>query len=71
MLDELSGVLISKKAMSDMKSHHQAKQLLLDIYNVATEEPFSSVYVNLMEPDINKMFKVRFEKYIQIDDGDT
>ena len=69
VLDELSGVLISKNAMSDMKSLHQAKQLLLEIYNLATEEPFSFLYVNLMEPDINKMFTVRFEKYIQIDDN--
>ena len=68
VLDELSGVLISKKAMSDMKSLHQAKQLLLEIYNLATEEPFSFLYVNLMEPDFYKMLMVRFEKYIQIDD---
>ena len=60
--------LISKKAMSDMKSLHQAKQLLLEIYNLATEEPYSFLYVNLMEPDINTMFMVRFEKYIQIED---
>ena len=70
VLDELAGVLISKKAMSDMRSLHQAKQLLLEIYNVATEEPFSFLFVNLMQPDINKMFMVRFEKYITIDDGD-
>ena len=70
VLDELAGVLISKKAMSDMKSLHQAKQLLLEIYNVATEEPFRFLFVNLMQPDINKMFMVRFEKYIMIDDGD-
>ena len=70
VLDELAGVLISKKAMSDMKSLHQAKQLLLEIYNVATEEPFSFLFVNLMQPDINKMFMVRFQKYITIDDGD-
>ena len=70
VLDELAGVLISKKAMSDMKSLHQAKQLLLEIYNVATEEPFSFLFVNLMQPDTNKMFMVRFEKYITIDDGD-
>ena len=70
VLDELAGVLISKKAMSDMKSLHQAKQLLLEIYNVATEEPFSFLFVNLMQPDINKMFMVRLEKYIMIDDGD-
>ena len=68
VLDELAGVLISKKAMSDMKSLHQAKQLLLEIYNVATEEPFSFLFVSLMQPDINKMFMVRLEKYIMIDD---
>ena len=67
VLDELAGVLISKKAMSDMKSLHQAKQLLLEIYNVATEEPFSLLFVNLMQPDINKMFVVRFEQYLMID----
>ena len=54
--------------MSDMKSLHQAKQLSLEIYNLATEEPYSFLYVTLMEPDINKMFMVRIEKYIQIDD---
>ena len=70
VLDELAGVLISKKAMSDMKSLHQAKQLLLEIYNVATEDPFSFLFVNLMQPDINKMFMVRFEKYIQIDEDE-
>ena len=49
VLDELAGVLISKKAMSDMmKSLHQAKQILLQIYNIATDEPFSFLFVNLM-----------------------
>ena len=70
VLDELAGVLISKKAMSDMKSLHQAKQLLLEIYNIATEEPFSFLFVNFVQPDINKMFMVRFEKYITINDGE-
>ena len=68
VLDELAGVLFSKKAMSDVKSLHQAKQLLSEIYKVATEEPFSFLFVNLMQPDINTMFMVRFEKYIMIDD---
>ena len=56
--------------MSDIKSLHQAKQLLLEIYNVATEDPFSFLFVNLMQPDINKMFMVRFEKYITIDEDE-
>ena len=53
-----------------MKSLHQAKQILLEIYNIATEDPFSFLFVNLMEKDINKMFMVRFEKYITIDDSE-
>ena len=61
----MASVLISKKAMSDMKSLHQAKQLLLEIYSVATEEPFSFLFVNLMQPDINKLFMVRFEKLLR------
>ena len=68
VLDELVVVLISKKAMADMKSLHQAKQLLLEKCNVATEDPFSFVFVNLMQPDRTKMFVVRFEKYITIND---
>ena len=70
VLDELAGVLISKKAVADMKSLHQAKQILLEIYNVATEEPFSFLFVNLMQSDIDKMFMVRFEKYITIDEDE-
>ena len=70
VLDELSGVLISKKAMSDVKSLHQAKQLLLEIYNLATGEPFRFFFVNFVQPDINKMFMVRFEKYIQTDEDE-
>ena len=38
--------------MSDMKSLHQAKQLLLEIYNVATEENFGFLFVNLMDHKI-------------------
>ena len=67
VLDELAGVLISKKAMSDMKSLHQAKQILLEIYNVATEEPFSFLFCNLMQSDINKMFMKNFSAYITVD----
>ena len=56
--------------MSDMKSLQYAKQVLLEIYSVATEDPFSFLFANLMQPDINRMSMVRFEKYIMIDEDE-
>ena len=70
VLDELAGVFISKKAMSDTKSLHQAKQILLEIYNVATEETFHFLFVNLVQSDINKMFMKNFTSYTQISEDE-
>ncbi len=38
------------------------KKTLLDMYQLATSEPFSFWYINLMSKDIKKMFYIRFEK---------
>ena len=38
------------------------KKTLLDMYQMATSEPYSFWYINLMSKDINKMFHIRFEK---------
>ena len=35
----------------------------------ATEEKFSFLFVNLMERDINDVFKIRFDKKIIVDDN--
>jgi hypothetical protein len=43
------------------------KKTLLDIYNAATSQPFSFLYVNLVAHDKNKMFYVKFEKQIEIE----
>ncbi len=43
---------------------------MLEIYERATEERFSFLFVNLMESDINKVFMVRFEKRIIVDDSE-
>ena len=43
------------------------KKTLLEIYNLATEEPYSFLYVNLMQNNINKMFYIKFQKRITID----
>ena len=38
------------------------KQTLLQIYNIATAEPYSFLYINLMAKDKRNMFFLRFEK---------
>ena len=38
------------------------KKTLLDMYQLATSEPYSFWYINLMNKDIKKMFYIRFEK---------
>ena len=38
------------------------KKTLLNMYNMATSEPFSFWYINLMSKDMNKMFYIRFEQ---------
>ena len=43
------------------------KQTILDMYQLATAEPYSFLYVKLLEKDKNKMFMVRYEKYIEIE----
>mgnify|MGYP000188311453 CR=1 FL=1 len=43
------------------------KKTLLEIYQQATKEKHSFLYINLMESDINSMFSIRFDKRILID----
>ena len=42
------------------------KKILLQMYNTATEEPYSFWYINLMAKDVNKMFFIRFEKQMTL-----
>jgi Cdc6-like AAA superfamily ATPase len=53
LIDELS-------ALADKKT-------LLEIYNLATQEPHSFLYINLMAKDINDMFHIRFDRKILLD----
>ena len=41
MFEELSAVLIEKSTVTDAKNLAEAKKLLLELYNIATEEPYS------------------------------
>ena len=56
MTEELAAMLINKEMLADAKNVAEAKRLLLEIYNEATEEQFSFLYVNLMKQDINEVF---------------
>jgi len=38
------------------------KKTLLEIYNIATSEPYSFLYINLMAKKKEEMFFLRFEK---------
>ena len=42
------------------------KKTLLEIYKIATEEPFSFLFVKLRESDLNKIFMKRFDAEIHI-----
>jgi len=44
------------------------KKTLMQIYNLATSEPYSFLYVNLRAKTVSEMFHVRFDKKIAIED---
>ena len=44
------------------------KDLIYDIYDLATREPHNFVHVNLTSKDPNKMFMINFQKCIRIKD---
>ena len=67
MVEELSAVLIKKPTLADAKNLAEAKKLLLEVYNIATEAPYSFLFVSLMKPDVNDMFYKRFDAKLVID----
>ena len=36
------------------------EKTLLDIYQLATQEPYSFLYIKLIENDMNKIFMIKF-----------
>ena len=68
MIEELSAPLIKKNFLMDDKNINSAKKTLLEIYELATEDRFSLLFVNLMESDINRVFMIRYDKRILVDD---
>ena len=43
------------------------RKTLYEIYKIATEEPYSFLFVKLRESDVNKIFMIRLEAEIHID----
>ena len=66
MVEELSAVLIKKSSVADTTNLAEAKKLLLEVYNIATEEPYSFLFINLMKSDVNDMFSKRFDAKLLI-----
>ena len=60
--DELSAV-VRRNTM------HESKNAIYKIYEEATNEPNSFLYVNLFEKDPNKMFMKCFDYFLTIDDN--
>ena len=68
MTEELAAMLINKKMLADAKNVAEAKRLLVEIYNEATEEQFNFLYVNLMKQDINEVYMKNFSHRIIVDE---
>ena len=67
MVKELSAVLIKKSSVADTKHLAEAKKLMLEVYNLATSEPYSFSFINLMKGDVNDMRYKRFDSKLIID----
>jgi hypothetical protein len=44
------------------------KKELLEIYHLATKEPYSFLYINLVAPKINDAFFITFTQKIELSD---
>ena len=51
-----------------LKIWQKKKKLLLELYSIATEEPYNFLLINLMKPDVNDMIYSRFDAKLVIDD---
>ena len=66
MAEELSAVFIKKSTVADAKNRAEAKKPLLEVYNIATEEPYSFLIINLVKLDVDDMLYRRFDAKLVI-----
>ena len=57
--DELSAIVRSDNL-------HESKKQIYKIYETATDEPHSFLYINLLEKNPDKMFMKKFSQYLKI-----
>ena len=57
--DELSAIVRSDNLL-------ESKKLIYKMYETATDEPHSFLYINLLEKNPDKMFMKRFNQYLKI-----
>ena len=53
-------------ALTDEVSAVADKKMILEMYNIATQEPYSFLYIKLTSKDPNKMFMIKFNSYLEI-----
>ena len=54
-------------ALTDEVSAAADKKMMLEMYNIATHEPFSFLYIKLTSKYPHKMFMIKFHKYLQLE----
>ena len=54
-------------ALTDEVSAVADRKMILEMYNIATQEPYSFLYIKLTSKDPNKMFMIKFHKYLEIE----
>ena len=59
--------MIKKSSVADTRNLAEAKKPMLEVYNLATEEPYSFLFISLMKGDVNDMFYKRFDAKLVID----
>ena len=57
--DELSAIVRSDNL-------HESKKLIFKIYETATDEPHSFLYIDLLQKDPNRMFMKKFSQNLKV-----
>ena len=52
----------------DNKNLAEAKRLLFEIYNLATSEPYSFLFINLMKTNVNEIFMKNFTSRLVVEE---
>ena len=56
-------------AISRSDNIHESKKLIYKLYKKATEQPHHFLYINLLEKNIDRMFRCCFHSYLRISDN--